>query len=69
MQIYIQDLFDIKFSSTTCYDKVSTYDTTILSLIFNCTATLDFCMHEMHNTSTYDTFIVSNLKHVLYTQC
>jgi hypothetical protein len=61
MQIYVQDLFGIKFSSTTCYDTVSTYDTTIISLIFNCTATSAFCMHVMHDT-TYDTPIVSSLR-------
>jgi hypothetical protein len=61
MQIYVQDLFGIKFSSTTCYDTVSTYDTTIISLIFNHTATSAFYMHVMHDT-TYDTPIVGSLR-------
>jgi hypothetical protein len=42
MQIYVQDVFNIKFSNTTCYDTVSTYDIIILSLIFNCSATSAF---------------------------
>jgi hypothetical protein len=61
MQIYVQDLFDINFSSSMCDDTVSTYDTSTLSLIFNCTATLAICMHEMHDT-TYDTLTVGSLR-------
>jgi hypothetical protein len=60
MQIYVQDLLDINFSSSMCYDTVSTYDTSTLSLILNCTATSAFCMHGMHDT-TYDTPIVASL--------
>ena len=61
MQICVQDLLDIIFSSSMCYDTVSTYDTSTLSLILNCTATSAFCMHGMHDT-TYDTPIVGSLK-------
>jgi hypothetical protein len=43
-----------------CYDTVSTYDISTLSLILNCTATSAFCMHGMHDT-TYDTPIVGSL--------
>jgi hypothetical protein len=50
MQIHIHDLFDINFFINTCYDTVSIYDT-IISLIFNRTATLAFCMHEKHDTT------------------
>jgi hypothetical protein len=63
MQIYVQDLFDIKFVvKLTCYDMVSIYDNTISSLIISGSATSTFCMHEMHNTTT-DTFIVGSLTH------
>ena len=60
MQIDVQDLFDINFSSSMWYDTVSTYDTSILSLLLNSTATSAFCMHGMHDT-TYDTPIVGSL--------
>jgi hypothetical protein len=53
-------LFDIIFSSYTCHDTVSTYDTTIVSLIINYGDTLAFCMHRMHDTS-YDITIVTSL--------
>ena len=39
---------------------VSTYDTTITSLIINYSATSDFCQHGMHDT-TYDTTIWASL--------
>jgi hypothetical protein len=52
MQIDVQDLLDINFSSSMCYDTVSTYDTSILSLLLNSTATSAF---------TYDTPIVGSL--------
>ena len=39
---------------------VSTYDTTITSLIINYNATSDFCQHGMHDT-TYDTTIGTSL--------
>jgi hypothetical protein len=58
MQIYVQDLLDINFSSSMCYDTVSTYDTSILSLLLNSAATSAFCKHEMHDT-TYDISIIS----------
>lgn len=60
MQIDVQDLLDINFSSSMCYDTVSTYDTSILSLLLNSTAISAFCMHGMHDT-TYDTPIVGSL--------
>jgi hypothetical protein len=60
MQIDVQDLLDINFSSSMCYDTVSTYDTSILSFLLNSTATSAFCMHGMHDT-TYDTPIVGSL--------
>jgi hypothetical protein len=62
MQNCIQDLLNIIFSSYTCYDIVSTYDTTIVSLIINYGDTSAFCMHKIHDTS-YDTTIVASLKH------
>ena len=65
MQIYVQDLLNIKFSSITCYDTVSTYDTTIISFIINWCDTSDFCMHVMHDTS-YDTTIVTSLMEQIY---
>jgi hypothetical protein len=36
-QICVQDLFEVKFAGSTCYDTVSTYDssTTIISFIIN----------------------------------
>ena len=60
MQIYVQDLFGINFSSSTGYDTVSTYDTNMVSLIINYSDTSSFCMHALHDT-TYDTPIVSSL--------
>jgi hypothetical protein len=49
-----------------CYDTVSTYNISILSLNLNCTATSVFCMYEMHDT-TYDTLIVgSPMTHHLF---
>jgi hypothetical protein len=62
MQICVQDVFDIKFSCFMCYDTVSTYDTTLTSLI-NCCATSDF--HDMHDT-TYDTPIVTSLSYLYF---
>jgi hypothetical protein len=60
MQNCIHDLFNTIFSRYTCYDTVSTYDTTLLSLIINYGDTSVFCMHGMHDTS-YDTTIVTSL--------
>jgi hypothetical protein len=62
MQNCVQDLFDTIFSRYTCYDTVSTYDTTLISLIINYGDTSAFCMHGMHDTS-YDTTIVTSLIH------
>jgi hypothetical protein len=60
----VQDLFDIKFSNTTCYDTVSTYNTTtIFSLIFSCIATSNFCIHEIHET-IYDIHIMDSLSEI-----
>jgi hypothetical protein len=61
MQNYVQDLFDTIFFRYTCYDTVSTYDTTLISLIINYGDTSVFYMHGMHDTS-YDTTIVTSLK-------
>jgi hypothetical protein len=61
MQNCVQDLFDTIFSRYTCYDTVSTYDTTLISLIINYGDTSVFCMHGMHDTS-YDTTIVTSLR-------
>jgi hypothetical protein len=36
------------------YDTLSIYDTTIVFLIINWSDTTAFCMHEMHNSTTYD---------------
>jgi hypothetical protein len=60
MQNCEQDLFDTIFSRYTCYDTVSTYDTTLISLIINYGDMSAFCMHGMHDTS-YDTTIVTSL--------
>jgi hypothetical protein len=60
MQNCVQDLFDTIFSRYTCYDTVSTYDITLISLIINYGDTSAFCMHGMHDTS-YDTIIVTSL--------
>jgi hypothetical protein len=62
IQNCVQDLFDTIFSRYTCYDTVSTYDTTLISLIINYGDTSAFCIHEMHDTS-YDTTIVTSLTH------
>jgi hypothetical protein len=62
MQNYVQDLFDTIFSRYMCYDIVSTYDTTPISLIINYGDTSAFCMHGMHDTS-YDTTIVTSLSY------
>jgi hypothetical protein len=63
MQNCVQDLFNTIFSRYTCYDTVSIYDTTLISLIINYDDTSAFCMHGMHDTS-YDTTIVTSLSHV-----
>jgi hypothetical protein len=60
MQNCVQDMFDTIFFRYTCYDTVSTYDTTPISLIINYSDTSAFCMHGMHDTS-YDTIIVTSL--------
>jgi hypothetical protein len=60
MQNCVQDLFKIKFSNSTCYDTVSTYDTTTISLIINSSDTSSFCMHIMHDTG-YDTPTMGSL--------
>jgi hypothetical protein len=62
MQNCVQDLFDIVFSSYTCYDIVFTYDTTIISLVINYSDTSAFCMHEMHDTSCDTTIVASLMK-------
>jgi hypothetical protein len=62
MQNCVQDLFDTVFSRYTCYDTVSTYDTTLISLIINYGDTSAFCMHGMHDTG-YDITIVISLRH------
>jgi hypothetical protein len=68
MQIYVEDLYDIKFSSTMCHDTVSIYNTTINYFIFNCTTTSNFFMHFMHDTAyTYFHYISSNLKSSMLT--
>jgi hypothetical protein len=63
MQNCVQDLFDTIFSRYTCYDTVSTYDTTLISLFINYDDidTSAFYMHEIHDTS-YDTTIMTSLK-------
>jgi hypothetical protein len=60
MQIYGYDLFFIALSSFTCYDDVSYYETSLISLIINWCTTSAFCMHGMHDTA-YDTSIVASL--------
>jgi hypothetical protein len=60
MQICVQDIFVTNFSRLTCYDTVSWYDTTLISLLINYGVTSAFCMHVVHDTS-YDTPTVSGL--------
>jgi hypothetical protein len=60
MQICGYHAFVIALSSFTCYDTVSYYDTTLISLIINWCATSAFCMHKIHDT-TYDTSTVASL--------
>jgi hypothetical protein len=60
MQICVYDVFATKFSSFTCYDTVSYYDTTPISHVINWCVTSDFCQHGMHDT-TYDTHIGASL--------
>jgi hypothetical protein len=43
-----------------CYDTIFNYDTTIISLLINCSDTSAFCIHKMHDI-TYDTTIVASL--------
>jgi hypothetical protein len=50
MQNCVQDLFDIIIFSYMCYDTVSSYDSTIVSLIINYADTSTFYMYEMHDT-------------------
>jgi hypothetical protein len=50
IQNCVQDLFDTIFSRYTCYDTVSTYDTTLISLIIN------------YDDTSYDTTIVTSLR-------
>jgi hypothetical protein len=58
--MYVHDVFAIKFSSFTCNDTVSYYDTTLISHLINRYATSDFYQHGMHDT-TFDTPIVTSL--------
>jgi hypothetical protein len=44
-----------------CYDTVSYYDTSLISLFINWCDTSDFCQHTIHNTA-YDTSIVASLR-------
>jgi hypothetical protein len=60
MQICVHDVFATKISSFTCYGTVSTYDTSLTSLIINWCATYNFYLHDMHDT-TYDILIVASL--------
>jgi hypothetical protein len=60
IQISVHDVFAIKFTSFTCYDTVSYYDTTPISHVINWCVTSDFCQHGMHDT-TYDTHIGASL--------
>jgi hypothetical protein len=60
MQICGHDAFSIEFPSSSCHDTVSYYDTTLTSLLINYSATSDFCLYGMHDTS-YDTPIVTSL--------
>jgi hypothetical protein len=53
--------FVITLSCFTCYDIISYYDTSLISLIINWCATLAFAIHKMHDT-TYDTSIVASLR-------
>jgi hypothetical protein len=53
-------LFGSNFSSSTWYDTISTYDTTIVSFIINWYDASTFCMHVVHDT-TYDIAIASSL--------
>jgi hypothetical protein len=61
MQICGHNALLIKISSSSCYDTVSYYDTTLIFLLINYYATSDFCLYGMHNTS-YDILIVASLR-------
>jgi hypothetical protein len=60
MQICVQDVFVTNFSRLTWYNTVSWYDTILISLLINYSATSAFCIHVVHDTN-YDTPIVSSL--------
>jgi hypothetical protein len=62
MEICEYDAFAIAFSSFTCYDTVSYYDTSLISVIINWCTISAFCLHEMHDTA-YDISIVASLSY------
>jgi hypothetical protein len=64
LPLWLADALAIKFSSYSCHNTVSYYDTTLTSLLINYYATSDFCLHGMHDTS-YDTPIVASLSRLL----
>jgi hypothetical protein len=58
--MYVHDVFAMNFFSFTCYDTVSTYDTTLTILLIKYCATSDFFQHDMYDT-TYGTSVVASL--------
>jgi hypothetical protein len=61
MQNCVQDLFDTIFLIYVLWYSISTYNTTLISLIINYGDTSTFCMHGIHDTS-YDTTIMTSLR-------
>jgi hypothetical protein len=61
MQMCVYDVFTIKFSSFTCYDTVSYFDTTLIYILINLCATTKFCQHGIYGT-LIDTPIVVILR-------
>jgi hypothetical protein len=51
MQICVQDLFIVNFSSNTCHDTVSYHDTTITYLFINYCTTSLFFQYGMSDTT------------------
>jgi hypothetical protein len=59
MQICGYDALPIKFSSYSCHDIVSYYDSTLTSLLTYYNATSDFYLRGMHDTANDTPMVVS----------
>jgi hypothetical protein len=53
MQNCVQDVFDTIFSRYMCYDTISTYDTTLISLIINYVDTALFDLYSLCTNLIY----------------